>query len=268
MPVHETPNVMRARLDNRRLALELMCVAGAVVVLALLQPLGILGEQTMGTRLFYWARSVGVGYLLHRPLLWLGGKLALQARLPEWAGWIAGLVVACVPMSLWLWYFGPRIDPGRPFPSEALWADTAGQVLLVSSLIALCLWFIEDLKTVSRSRPLDSPSVIASPAARPAILARTPWPLSQLIALEGEDHYVRVHTDYGSHLVLIRMADAIAETRPVEGMSIHRSWWVAKDMVKSSEANGRNLTLHLHADLSATVARSRVAEVRRWLERA
>ncbi|WP_292051357.1 LytTR family DNA-binding domain-containing protein [Brevundimonas sp. UBA5866] len=258
---------MRARLDSRRLALELMCVAGAVVVLALLQPLGILGEQTVGTRLFYWARSVGVGYLLHRPLLWLGARLALRAGLPEWAGWIAGLILACVSMSLWLWYFGPRIDPGRAFPSEALWADTAGQVLLISSLIALCLWFIEDLKAASRPRSSAAPSPAVSPAARPAILARTPWPLSQLVALEGEDHYVRVHTDYGSHLVLMRMADAIAETRPVEGMSIHRSWWVAKDMVRTAEAKGRNLTLHLHTDLCATVARSRVALVRQWLDR-
>ena len=69
----------------------------------------------------------------------------------------------------------------------------------------------------------------------------------------------------GSHLVLIRMADAVAEAHPVTGMSVHRSWWVAKNKVLATEANGRNLALQLQGDIWATVARSRVAEVRRWL---
>ncbi|WP_461344202.1 LytTR family DNA-binding domain-containing protein [Brevundimonas sp. GN22] len=48
-------------------------------------------------------------------------------------------------------------------------------------------------------------------------------------------------------------------------MSVHRSWWVAKNKVLATEANGRNLALQLQGDIWATVARSRVAEVRRWL---
>ncbi len=231
------------------------------MVLALLQPLGILADQGLGARLFYWARTVGVGYLLHRPALWLGGRLALKAGKAEWIGWIGGLLLASALMALWLWYFGPSINPARAFPSDALWAETAGQVLVISSLIALCMWFIDSLMRQHQPAPVVAPIV----QERPPILARTPWPLSRLIALEGEDHYVRVHTDYGSHLVLIRMADAVNEAASVDGYSVHRSWWVARDAVQEAKASGRTLTLALEGGLVVPVARSRVAEVKRWL---
>lgn len=264
MPVHEAPNVMRARLDLRRLTTELAWVAGAVVVLALLSPLGILRDQGLGARLFYWARTIGVGYVLHRPLLWLGGMLALKAGVREWTGWIGGLIVGCAPMALWLWYFGPRINPARPFPSDALWAETAGQVLLISGLMALCLWFIDELR-----RPPHEAVTVETPAAshsRPALLDRLPVGLSgPLIALRAEDHYVRVYTERGSHLLLIRMNDAVAETAPEDGYWVHRSWWVAKAAVKEMEAAGRRIELRLSNGLLVPVARTRGPQVRQWL---
>ena len=42
-----------------------------------------------------------------------------------------------------------------------------------------------------------------------------------------EDHYVRVFTDAGESLILLRLSDAMAEVRDVPGLQIHRSHWVA-----------------------------------------
>jgi hypothetical protein len=78
-----------------------------------------------------------------------------------------------------------------------------------------------------------------------------------VIALEAEDHYLRVHLSGGqSTLILMRLSDAIAELPADKGAQTHRSWWVAKDAVQSvTKADGR-ATLMLDAELQAPVSRS------------
>ncbi|WP_406870827.1 LytTR family DNA-binding domain-containing protein [Thioclava sp. 'Guangxiensis'] len=55
--------------------------------------------------------------------------------------------------------------------------------------------------------------------------------------LQSRDHYVHVTTSKGSHQVLIRLADAMAELEGVQGLQVHRSHWVAEEAV----AEGRKL---------------------------
>ncbi|MCR5879104.1 LytTR family DNA-binding domain-containing protein [Phenylobacterium sp. J367] len=52
-----------------------------------------------------------------------------------------------------------------------------------------------------------------------------------LIAVEAEDHYLRVHTDAGEELVTARFGDALSELAGVAGFQTHRSWWVAADAI-------------------------------------
>jgi hypothetical protein len=106
---------------------------------------------------------------------------------------------------------------------------------------------------------------VASPAASPAprLARRLPGALaSDIQALAVEDHYVRIHTAAGSHLVLMRLSDAIAEMDGVEGLRVHRSWWVARKAVRSVQLNGRGGRLILHDALQAPVARSALSLVR------
>jgi DNA-binding LytR/AlgR family response regulator len=79
---------------------------------------------------------------------------------------------------------------------------------------------------------------------------------ARLIAIEAEDHYLRVHTDAGSDLVLMRLSDALAELDGVSGARTHRSWWVARDaVVDVVNSNGRT-TLTLKGEIAAPVSRS------------
>ena len=45
-------------------------------------------------------------------------------------------------------------------------------------------------------------------------------------------NYVEVWTERGTHLVLMRLSDAIRETAGENGLQIHRSHWVALGAVK------------------------------------
>lgn len=76
------------------------------------------------------------------------------------------------------------------------------------------------------------------------------------------DHYVEVTTQKGSALVLLRLADAIAETRGIDGLQIHRSHWVARDAVKAlKRVEGRPM-IETTSGALLPVSRSFLAPVR------
>jgi hypothetical protein len=77
-----------------------------------------------------------------------------------------------------------------------------------------------------------------------------------LRAVASEDHYLRVYTDAGDALILMRLADALAELEAVAGAQTHRSWWVARGAVMRVERAAGKATLTLAGDIQAPVSRS------------
>ncbi|MCB1383384.1 MAG: LytTR family transcriptional regulator DNA-binding domain-containing protein [Notoacmeibacter sp.] len=109
-----------------------------------------------------------------------------------------------------------------------------------------------------------------SPAAapRPALLDRLPGSKrGPLIRLEVQDHYVLVVTAKGREMLLMRLADAIRETEPVDGLQVHRSHWVARDgvadVIRETGKNGRTL-LRTTDGAEIPVSRGNVAGVKGW----
>jgi hypothetical protein len=76
-----------------------------------------------------------------------------------------------------------------------------------------------------------------------------------VVCLGMEDHYVRVHTSRGSTLLLMRLADALAELGPDSGLRVHRSWWVATDEVAEIIKSPRSMRVRLRSGLVAPVSR-------------
>jgi hypothetical protein len=74
-----------------------------------------------------------------------------------------------------------------------------------------------------------------------------------------EDHYLRLHTSKGSDLILMRLADAIAELEGIEGAQTHRSWWVAKDAIAEVKRNEGRVALALKNGTEAPVSRPNVS---------
>jgi hypothetical protein len=85
----------------------------------------------------------------------------------------------------------------------------------------------------------------------------------RILALSMEDHYVRVFTDAGDTLILLRLSDAMAEVQDVSGLQIHRSHWVALAAVDRAERlpDGR-IRLHLVNGLALPVSRTFARAVR------
>jgi hypothetical protein len=78
-----------------------------------------------------------------------------------------------------------------------------------------------------------------------------------VIALQAEDHYLRVHFQDGqSTLILMRLSDAIAELPADTGAQTHRSWWVAKNAIRGVVKGDGRATLKLGHTIEAPVSRS------------
>ena len=88
---------------------------------------------------------------------------------------------------------------------------------------------------------------------------RLPLPLRSfpVLALQAEDHYLRVYlADGQSTLILMRLSDAIAELPAEAGAQTHRSWWVAKDAVRGVGKGDGRATLSLAHAIEVPVSRS------------
>jgi DNA-binding LytR/AlgR family response regulator len=95
------------------------------------------------------------------------------------------------------------------------------------------------------------------------LLSRLPPKIgSDIVALETEDHYLRVHATGGSALILMRMADAVALLDPRLGVQVHRRWWISEATLAAVEKDGQRLRLRLSNGLVVPVGRSFVPDVR------
>lgn len=85
---------------------------------------------------------------------------------------------------------------------------------------------------------------------------------AELFAVEAQDHYLRLHTALGSDLILMRLADAIAELEGIEGARTHRSWWVARQAVVEAVRSDGRATLTLRNGVQVPVSRTYASGLR------
>jgi hypothetical protein len=79
---------------------------------------------------------------------------------------------------------------------------------------------------------------------------------ARLIAIEADDHYLRVHTDAGSEMVTLRLAVALDELAGAHGFQTHRSWWVAAEAIEGVRWRRGGGELRLAGGLAAPVSRT------------
>lgn len=94
--------------------------------------------------------------------------------------------------------------------------------------------------------------------AEPRLMRRLPPEVqAPVLRLSASDHHVEVVTERGSEVLRLRLADAINEMEPVDGMRPHRSHWVSRDAVESLEReNAHKFYLTLRNGDRVPVSRS------------
>ena len=80
--------------------------------------------------------------------------------------------------------------------------------------------------------------------------------------MSAEDHYLRVHTSAGETMILMRLADAIRELAGIDGLQVHRSWWVARQGLADATRTDGKLLLKLKSGAEAPVSRTYIKAVK------
>ena len=256
---------------GRRIAVELLVVAGVGLALAALGPFGSYAIP-FGPRALYWMASILAGYAFISPLVQVSRWLSEQTGIGSIPARLLALSVAAVPLCLVVQFTSARLGAdGRTSFGELylqVWGIGLAMALLMDRL------FPADRKAPHPPAPetpaAAAPTVAHAPGgARPRFLDRLPANVgSPLLCLSMEDHYVRAHGPAGSALILMRMRDAVAELDGLPGLQVHRSWWVAGDAVQRVETQDGRIRLRLVNGMSVPVARTQIGAVRaqRWPE--
>jgi LytTr DNA-binding domain len=268
--MNETPSVFGT---PREWALDLAITTAVGGVFGLIGPFGTFNGGPVELRVAYWVANAWVGFVVLSTILRLSMRASIRLDLPVWFVLAMGVAVGAVPLSIEVAYFGAWIWPPNHGQVAPLFQQY-GQVLVISEPLAFAYYFLADRGRRGRVRLAQAvgsgPPAVANGAAPSGhFFDRLPARLGRdLLCLKMEDHYVRAHTASGSDLVLMPMKDAIAELAGVEGMQVHRSWWVAKAAVVQAVNEGRNLSLRLSNGLDAPVSRASVARLREagWLD--
>lgn len=228
---------------------------GLGVLLALLGPFGSYLSGSLPLRLLHWTGAVLAALIVYGMAMLAANRMAPRGSSAHWPMLIGAILLASVPEALvtrasarWLW--PDRIDEATSWP---LWY---AQTVLVAGLVtAGCIATLRLGRRTAQMIP--PPSVVASPVEALA---------GDILALQMEDHYVRVHTAEGSKLVLMPLARAI-ETVGTDGLQTHRSWWIARRAIAGVEGAPRSMRIRLTNGVVAPVARSAVARLRAagWL---
>jgi hypothetical protein len=99
-------------------------------------------------------------------------------------------------------------------------------------------------------------SAAVSADASLRFLQRLPATVSAdaVVALQAEQHYIRVHTADRSFMTLYRFSDAVAEMTPAAGRQVHRSYWVRTSAIRSIHRHGRKYSLELVNKLQVPIS--------------
>ena len=275
--VHASPVAAPVAPPAFRRGLIIAALAGLFMAMV-----GALGtyEAALPVRIAYWmplmltgsALGTGVAFgvqnwgRLRRRLFFEGALIAVLVALP-----LTAVVIGANLMAF----------DNRPGSAFAL-AVVFGIGLMVSSVMTALTYATSPAtapaaaaaaQAAAAAAPMPAaaaPAPTPAPAPPPRILARPPLHLrhARLLAIEAEDHYLRIHTDAGSDLILLRLVDAVAETDGLDGARCHRSWWVARAAVSAVERDGARTLLGVGPALRVPVSRSYLPGLRAagWLD--
>lgn len=230
----------------RRFSLELLLLAGFGLVMGFLGPYRTLDVPPLLRTAYWLVATIGSG---------LAGIAIDTAIGPRIRGlWMRVAIVSlltAVPVTLFIYALNAvMLDLPRRW---WLLPQLGWQVFVVTVLLMA-------LRALAWRRVIETRTLVvpALPEAERTFRLRLSAKRrsARLIAVEAEDHYVRVHTDSGSELLTMRFAEALEELAHAYGYRLHRSWWAAADAIEAVKWTRGTGEARLAGGIVAPVSRS------------
>lgn len=197
----------------------------------------------------YWVSFIALGACVGFTLGHLLPRFLPDA--PEWSIYALTAAGVSIPVT-----FGVAVvNAGFNFAISASdLALTYFLVLFISSF-ATAVVYVVDMLTGRRAH---APGQEETPRASAALIDKLPSRLrqSEIWSMSAEDHYLRVRTESGDALILMRLSDAVAACDGLDGARTHRSWWVARTAISDVRKGDGRGVLILKDGIEAPVSRT------------
>lgn len=244
-----------------KLVIYYLAVPAAVgAVMTVIGPFGTFEAMGDGARALYWFALIIGGWLA------VDGCVRFAKRLrPDMPIWLHG-ALACPPAALLICAGVLGLEAWLRPALDLDWGWLYLRVLVLTGAITAPVTGSR-LYQIAEEQPV--PAAESGPAVPSSFHRRLPADLGgDLLCLEMEDHYLRVHTTRGNALLLLRLRDAEAELPPSLGRRVHRSWWVARAAVRRPRRDGDRTLLELSDGREVPVGRTYLGALREegWLE--
>ena len=219
--------------------------------LSFLGPFRTQGTLSTGPRTLFWVGLVGTGYLLALAAYRLLGTRPRAALTKA----IAVAALSALPQMFIVSWALVLIRPGRVIAVGDLPMLFLSVASIQVVIVTIQAWML------SRANPEALPVAAGSETSEQTggRIARSLR--GDLLALEAEDHYVRLHHQSGSTLVLHRFSDAIAEIGSRDGLQVHRGWWVASGAVVGTFMRDGKRWLKLSNGMDVPISRTHLRRV-------
>jgi hypothetical protein len=219
-------------------------------------------ETPLFFRLAYWVPIMMVGSLVG----WIVADNILKIERwtgSPWLAWLAVTLAVGIFMAILIYGFGLAFGRAR-----LTWSNALGYLfpsLAISSVMAGIGIFLNQVPQVTSATKSMSEDQNGADfnrtniaADRAKFLDRLPPRLygADIIAVEAQDHYLKVYTKRGNDMILMRLSDAMGELDGIEGAQVHRSWWVARNAVTGADRGNGKAVLTLTDDIKVPVSRS------------
>ena len=185
-------------------------------------------------------------------------------------------VIGLAPYALAEILVEPHLPIRPEFVDDDLWAVSpllayVGEYVTILTIVLpvhFLLWLLLD-KNTAPAASTDTAPLAADTEVPPFLQQAGVASVDDVLAMQAEEHYVRVITAHGAELIHYRFGDAVNEMPATMGTQVHRSWWVAERAVRSAKRGARRWQLKLAGDHEVPVSDSYVAAVRErgWLRR-
>jgi hypothetical protein len=228
-------------------------VGGAVLVAAIAGPYYTLERLSFPERLVYWGVVIALSSVIMTFLS------VLAHRVTAAGGWnwalvavLAGMVgVLPVLGTVWL---ADGLAAG--FGSGGAGIGTLA-AYVAPSVIGVTVAVNAYIEVQGR----QVPDVVApwprGDVAVTVLQGKLPHHLGrEIVALRAQDHYLEVTTPKGSCMVLMRLGDAVRDLEGLNGMQVHRSWWINLAHIARVEKGGNGPEVVLTTGARVPVGRS------------
>jgi hypothetical protein len=244
---------LRTPLLLRRAAAETALLFAAGLFLGVLSPFHT-AQLSLALRLTYWPIVIGGGGVIGIAI----DAVVVRRTGGFWPRLIIDSVAMTPAVTALVWWVSSHM-----FGGPASW-PLVGPLFFQVFLISFAVMALRQLawRGAWTERHAETPAEAADAGAfRQRLSAKRR--AARLLAVEAEDHYLRVHTDAGDELITARFSDALIELASLAGYQTHRSWWVAAGAIEAVRWRRGRGELRLACGLTVPVSRTYTQDLKR-----